>query len=179
WVATGKSCPLCRSLNGKTVDINTPFMVRGKKHHPPAHRGCDCHLAADNGVNLGGGGNEPIRNTENFRKEIAEGKIPLKIRKQKQLEHTLDSVKYQEYVERLKKAGWKPSILTADAQEMVDKYAGISDLKWIRGHDYPREYFTHSETVGRYWDKDIKDYVDTSRAVIVYSNKGTHVFPVR
>ena len=74
---------------------------------------------------------------------------------------------------------WKPSILTVDAQEMVNAYAGKGELKWFKGHDYPREYFMHTEIVGQYWDKDIKDYVDTSRAVIVYSTKGTHVFPVR
>lgn len=50
WVTSGSSCPICRPLSGKVVDINTPFTtVRGKgdKKHPPLHKGCDCHLAAE------------------------------------------------------------------------------------------------------------------------------------
>lgn len=50
WVSSGDNCPLCRPLNGKVVDINTPFVsTRGKgdKKHPPLHKGCDCYLIAE------------------------------------------------------------------------------------------------------------------------------------
>lgn len=62
WVATGKSCPYCRHLDGKVVGINTAFVKMGEElkpegveqplvpsrnvKHPPAHAGCDCHIVA-------------------------------------------------------------------------------------------------------------------------------------
>lgn len=53
WVASGTSCPLCRQLDGKVVDINTPFVTargKGDKKHPPLHKGCDCYIAAENRI---------------------------------------------------------------------------------------------------------------------------------
>lgn len=62
WVATGKSCPYCRALDGKVVGTNTAFvkmneefkpdgvdvpMVIGRNaKHPPLHLGCDCLLVS-------------------------------------------------------------------------------------------------------------------------------------
>ena len=61
WVATGKSCPFCNQLNGKTVGTEQTFMDAGSDFegtdgtmlpvthntfHPPAHTGCDCMVVA-------------------------------------------------------------------------------------------------------------------------------------
>lgn len=62
WVAIGKTCPFCRDLNGKVVAITEVFIPAGTQFqpdgasepltttvnigHPPAHRGCDCMVAA-------------------------------------------------------------------------------------------------------------------------------------
>lgn len=62
WVATGKSCPYCRALDGKVVGTNTAFVKMGEEFkpdgvdvpmvtsrntkHPPLHRSCDCLLVA-------------------------------------------------------------------------------------------------------------------------------------
>ena len=61
WVATGKSCPFCDQLNGKTVGTEQAFMDAGtdfegtdgtslpvthNTFHPPAHSGCDCMVVA-------------------------------------------------------------------------------------------------------------------------------------
>ena len=61
WQASGKSCPYCESLNGKTMSIGAPFLNADTAFnpdgadrpltpstnigHPPAHAGCDCGLA--------------------------------------------------------------------------------------------------------------------------------------
>ena len=62
WRIRGaKTCPYCRSLNGKRVssgqsfvkdgeELNpegaeTPMKIRGMKAHPPLHRACDCYLS--------------------------------------------------------------------------------------------------------------------------------------
>lgn len=58
WAASGKSCPFCRRLSGKTAGIeeylvqkgdtvagdpgDTPMLVRTNMRHGPLHKGCDC-----------------------------------------------------------------------------------------------------------------------------------------
>lgn len=58
WVASGKSCPFCQSLNGKTVSMGNFFIEAGASidggathgimnvqrntRHAPLHQGCDC-----------------------------------------------------------------------------------------------------------------------------------------
>ena len=63
WVAAGKNCPLCESLNGKTVSAREDFVDAGQTvdpkvegtapltprftiGHPPLHDGCDCDIIA-------------------------------------------------------------------------------------------------------------------------------------
>lgn len=61
WLATGKSCPFCQSLNGRTAGIAEFFIqagsslnggdagamtVRRNTRHGPLHRGCDCVVVA-------------------------------------------------------------------------------------------------------------------------------------
>lgn len=58
WAASGKSCPFCRRLSGKTAGIeeylvqkgdtvagdpgDAPMLVRSNMRHGPLHKGCDC-----------------------------------------------------------------------------------------------------------------------------------------
>jgi len=59
WQTFGKNCPLCNSLQGRTITISSPFLGQGetidaggvspftarrKVLHPPLHDGCDCFL---------------------------------------------------------------------------------------------------------------------------------------
>ena len=62
WAARGDSCPYCRGLDGKTVEIGQdfvaaggqvegadgtePLQVSGRRTHPPLHGGCDCGTRA-------------------------------------------------------------------------------------------------------------------------------------
>ena len=62
WAASGKSCPFCRRLSGKTAGIeeymvqkgdtvagdpgDTPMLVRSNMRHGPLHRSCDCCVVA-------------------------------------------------------------------------------------------------------------------------------------
>lgn len=67
WSSRGKSCPYCKRMNGKVVDIEQPFHREGDSidvpddeiaakakmnftheiGHPPQHQGCDCVIEAD------------------------------------------------------------------------------------------------------------------------------------
>jgi len=60
WAATGESCPYCKELDGRVVDIHSFFVGEGEElnpdggdgplipsrniGHPPLHSGCDCML---------------------------------------------------------------------------------------------------------------------------------------
>ncbi|MEU0531989.1 phage portal protein [Amycolatopsis tolypomycina] len=57
WVTNGDTCPFCTALDGRTVDIDTPFVAAGaevglgkqlqverKTFHPPLHPECDCNI---------------------------------------------------------------------------------------------------------------------------------------
>ena len=61
WVTVGDNCPLCRSMNGRTVGIQEPFVAAGESvvpegaapltarrmiSHPPLHAGCDCAIVS-------------------------------------------------------------------------------------------------------------------------------------
>ena len=62
WLASGKSCPFCQSLNGKFAGIKEYFVSAGSEidggaelgrmsvkrdtRHGPLHRGCDCVVVA-------------------------------------------------------------------------------------------------------------------------------------
>jgi HK97 family phage portal protein len=60
-VHVGQSCPYCRALDGKVIDITGAFLTQGEfqpddadrpllvtssRGHPPYHNGCDCTIAA-------------------------------------------------------------------------------------------------------------------------------------
>jgi hypothetical protein len=61
WVSFGGSCPLCRSMSGRTVAVTGAFLGEGDTvegegiepmqvnstiSHPPLHGGCDCAISA-------------------------------------------------------------------------------------------------------------------------------------
>jgi HK97 family phage portal protein len=60
WVTVGKNCPYCNKLEGRTTDIEEPFVAKGDEiegdedgeklvakrntFHPPVHAGCNCQV---------------------------------------------------------------------------------------------------------------------------------------
>ena len=65
FIASGKSCPYCSSLDGKVISVESNFLEEGQDYqpegadaplapgysigHPPVHDGCDCGIMADFG----------------------------------------------------------------------------------------------------------------------------------
>lgn len=63
WVASGRTCPYCRSLDGTTVGIernffeptdsyhpegaDAPLTFTSSIGHPPVHQGCDCSIVGE------------------------------------------------------------------------------------------------------------------------------------
>ena len=80
------------------------------------------------------------------------------------------------------KQNTKRSYLTvseAEAQELVNKYAGTGDIKRDRnGHYNRREVCTADRVIGVVVDQNTGQPIgDTHRFTIHYSNKGTHIVP--
>ncbi|MCB0190632.1 MAG: phage portal protein [Anaerolineae bacterium] len=63
WVAVGSSCPYCKAMDGRVIDVEAVFLdsdtdfkpegadrplrVNTKRTHPPLHNGCDCTIVAE------------------------------------------------------------------------------------------------------------------------------------
>ena len=75
------------------------------------------------------------------------------------------------------------SALTADAQQLIDQYAGKSEPLQIsrgarKGEWIRKERFTHSEIIGTYIDADGTE-TETNAGTIHYSKNGVHIVPAR
>ena len=107
--------------------------------------------------------------------------LNLTIRRQVQNRHIVGTKEYIQYVEKLSPYGLLPSILAegVDVQDLVNKFhgKGISDPN--PRDNSPREIVDAKEFIGQYWDIEENKYVDTTFFEIIYSKRGTHVYPVR
>lgn len=66
-----------------------------------------------------------------------------------------------------------------DPQEIVNRFSGKGTIKHSKKSHYPEEYVDVGQNIGITYDKKLKRYIPTSRVQIVYSKKGTHVFPIK
>ena len=120
--------------------------------------------------------NSDLSNAERtFRNAIAAGYVNLKIHKGNQDKHIQGTQNYKQEIAN----GKKPSILTADADMLVKKYAGTGKLVFKKGKWIQAEMFTHSSDIGIYVNKQRGEKYNTNCGRIHYSNKGTHVVPDR
>jgi hypothetical protein len=114
------------------------------------------------------------------RKKILDGIYPSKIVKGRQNKHIPGTKEFVQKREKMQSesSGSEPSILTADAQAIVDKYKGTGKVYPNRGSSFPREEIDLQEIIGQTWVISEKKYVDTHRVMVLYSTKGVHIVPV-
>jgi len=74
--------------------------------------------------------------------------------------------------------GSEPSILTANAEKLVERYMGKGVIRFVGASIYPQETIDTDEVVGKTWVKSLHKYVDTKKIKILYSSIGVHVIPV-
>ncbi|MDO6355121.1 polymorphic toxin type 50 domain-containing protein [Caloramator sp. CAR-1] len=127
---------------------------------------------------FGGLKEEPIKIAELIREEIKSGKYKLTINKSKQNRHIKGTKEFEEYEKKLQRTGQKQSILFIDAQEFVNKYHGTGRIIIQSLSQPPKEVVAVDFVVGMYYNKDKGEYIETKKAMIVYSKTGTHVYPV-
>ncbi len=101
---------------------------------------------------------------EKIKAAITNGELDLSIRKEKQKQHSGTGPK------------WK-SILTVDAQELVDKYAGTGEYELSASGVWKHNERVVCEDVIGDWIEH-GDKIPSKVAQIHYSTKGTHVYPV-
>ena len=83
--------------------------------------------------------------------------------------------------ERLSGSPFVPSVLApnVDAQALVKEFHG-KGIYAPHPHDgHPRERVDTGKIIGQYWDRQADKLTDTTWIMIVYSNKGTHIYPIK
>ena len=113
--------------------------------------------------------------------KLPEGNYNLTVRRQVQNRHIEGTKEYQDYEERLSNVDFKPSKLLPGiaAQKLVYEFHGKGIYDPNPKDGSPREKINIGSIVGEYWDTDENKYVDTSWIEIVYSKRGTHIYPIR
>ncbi|MBQ7262740.1 MAG: hypothetical protein IJR14_03365, partial [Synergistaceae bacterium] len=80
----------------------------------------------------------------------------------------------------IRERGKRPSLLFGDvdtAQEIVAKYGGGGIIK-ANGTESVKEIIRADRPVGVYWHRRLRRYVQTDVAIIVYTKRDAHVYPV-
>ena len=117
---------------------------------------------------------------EEERRKILDGTYPTRVIQGRQNKHIEGTREFEQKRMAMEKdsPGSEPSILSLDAQALVDRYKGTGHINVPRGSLYPTELVDTDSVVGKTWVKSLKKYVDTKRVKILYSSKGVHLVPV-
>ncbi len=122
---------------------------------------------------------EKIKLEEEYRADIKSGKYKLTVRENIQKRHIEGTKEYLDYVARLEQKGSKvkPSILSVDAQALINRFAGTGRIIVQKKGGPPKEVIDAGTVVGKYFDEGSGKFLESTRAMIVYSSKGIHVYP--
>ena len=114
---------------------------------------------------------------------ISLNNLNTKIKEEKQNQHIENSDQWKEACAREKQKGNNPKSYlykAVDPQAIVDEAVLNPNTitEYTKKSIYPRQYYVCGTEVGKVYDAKVGDYVPTKKVAIVYSGKGTHVFPV-
>ena len=114
---------------------------------------------------------------------ISLNNLNTKIKEEKQNQHIENSDQWKEACAREKQKGNNPKSYlykAVDPQSIVDEAVLNPNTitEYTKKSIYPRQYYVCGTEVGKVYDAKVGDYVPTKKVAIVYSSKGTHVFPV-
>jgi len=121
-----------------------------------------------------------LRDIDDARRKILDGTYPSRVIIGRQNKHIEGTKEFEQNKEKMKKEspGSNPSILIADADEIMQKYKGTGIIDLPKGSEYPRETIDLNDFVGKTWVQSLKKYVSTKRVKIFYSSTGVHIVPV-
>lgn len=114
---------------------------------------------------------------------ISLNSLNTKIKENKQNQHIENSDQWKEACAREKQKGNNPKSYlykAIDPQSIVDEAVLNPNTitEYTKKSIYPRQYYVCGTEVGKVYDAKVGGYVPTKKVAIVYSGKGTHVFPV-
>lgn len=123
-------------------------------------------------------------NRQRREKDAADQEETLKkrwtINPKKQARHVEGTKEHEEYAEKLKGKGQKPSILTLPAREL-QKILIEREGEWERAPGAERSHekweIRLNRAAGLWYDKSGKGPVESNLLIVVPSNTGTHVYP--
>ena len=178
WTTAGviRTCPRCLEINGKIIGFTDEVGVQ----LPPLHPRCRCAIIYREISNRPGRGFE--FDIQRFGgQKLPEGEYNLKIRENAQARHIEGTKEYAAYVEKATGTGFVPSKLSAnvDAPALVKEFHGKGIYDPNPRDGSARERVDTGRIIGQYWDKDSEKFMDTTWLEIVYSKKGTHIYPNR
>lgn len=104
-----------------------------------------------------------------------------KIKESKQNEHREGHKRWiEESLKNIEKGNNPNSFIYngVNEQELVDAHSGHGVIYYRKGNPYPLEYVSTSKPMGETFERNLNSYVPSKRLCIVYSKKGTHIFPV-
>ena len=109
------------------------------------------------------------------------GEYNLTLRRQVQNRHIEGTKEYAGYVAGLSEKNIMPSKMTTgvDCQALIKEFHGKGIYDPNPKDNSPREKVNAGRVIGQYWDKAAGQYVDTNWLEIVYSKRGTHIYPIR
>ena len=112
---------------------------------------------------------------------LPEGNYNLTIRRQVQNRHIEGTREFKDYASRLAEKNLLPSKMPQDTdiQSLIKEFHGKGIYTPNPKDDSPREKIDTGRIIGQYWDTDKEQFVDTSWVMIVYSKRGTHIYPIR
>jgi len=114
------------------------------------------------------------------RKKIIDGTYSAKIVSGRQNKHIEGTKEFKQNRDKMQKLspGSEPSILYANAHELIEKYKGTGIIDMPKGSEYPRESVDINIVIGKTWVQSLKKYAETKRIKIFYSSAGAHIVPV-
>lgn len=117
-----------------------------------------------------------------FKEKLKNGEVNLTIKSQKQQEHIQGTKKWRQRVKQdLEAKGTAPDMFykETNVSELVKMYSGTGKIEFRKGQQFPIEYISSQDKIGKAFDLGAGKYIDTKRFAIRYSSKGVHLHPVK
>ena len=120
--------------------------------------------------------------SRNFKEKLRNGEIITAVRNVKQQEHIQGTKKWKRRVRSdLETKGTAPDMFykNMDIQKLMDEYSGTGEFDFRKNQQYPIEFISAKEPIGKYFNLGKGRYEETKRFAIRYSGKGVHLHPVK
>lgn len=117
-----------------------------------------------------------------FKQDLADGKINLKVRQQKQNEHIVGTKQRELRVKRDEAAGKMSTYFYegTDVEALLSGLIGTGNIVYKNEKDlFPFEYLTLEKPIGKAYNFGTGEWFDVKKIAIKYGADGIHAYPVK